>query len=246
MTHSKQTSAAGWTEHFSGWLSSLIPGGFRLPVRHPIKVSLLMGLLGWCSGWLTVLPFAAAQVLLQTQTAAAPGVFFVVFGIAFAMPGAAILWPISLLLGRRGSLWLLASVAASVMIHFCGLMILILMNQVFFPQSGADDLRVLAPGMACLSLGYVMWVSWMSRTWSPTQWAATLVLCTLVGVQSMRWQTDFSTLLVANLKLSQDSASLLTSCWGYASFQAVLAICLGSVAWDRTPAPKFEPHQKIS
>src|SRR5262245_34163734 len=37
--------AAAWMDHLSDRIGSLLPGGYRLPPRHPVKVSLVMLLL---------------------------------------------------------------------------------------------------------------------------------------------------------------------------------------------------------
>lgn len=47
--------SAAWMDRLSNAVGYYYPGGRWLGPRHPIKVTLLMGLLGLCSGWLTMI-----------------------------------------------------------------------------------------------------------------------------------------------------------------------------------------------
>lgn len=237
----RELTAAEWMDWVSDRMGLLYSGGSSLPPRHPIKVSMLMGLMGGACGWLTAAPFAVAQFVFHTANSLPQ--FLIVFAIGFSAMGWAVLTPIFVWTGRRWLPSLILNVCASVAINLMGLVVLILMNSVIFPGSSSEDYVVLIPGIAAISLGFSSWTSWQVGQRRTTTIVTTTIVGTIIGVGSLRAIDACSTRFAMNTWLSREVAQLLLSCWGYGLFDAALSMGCGITLWDLTPRPKFVPEE---
>src|SRR5262249_10574507 len=86
-----QRSAAAWMDALSDRMGSLIPGGRFLPPRHPVKVCLVMGLLGLIATGIEVVlgvmypPQKLYSIRLYRGFASASLVFGAVIVLPFAL-----------------------------------------------------------------------------------------------------------------------------------------------------------------
>jgi len=232
-------SPAACMDRLSDRLGSLIPGGYRLPPRHPVKVSLVMGILGWITGWLMCLSFLGIRSLERAISAHEyPAIVLVVVTGFFSLPGLGVLVPLCLWGGRR---W--PAAACSLLFAVLPYPVLQLwssyaIRQGWFPiQRPTWESFWFFAGLFAISaashvLGIVLllrrnvWAVLITTTVTSSLIAATL----LEGVLAMD-----SVWLVGLFRASLVYGMVATVCL------AILAICLGIALWDTTPRAVFEP-----
>ena len=247
-------------DRLSDRIGSLIPGGSRLPPRHPVKVSLVMGFFGYLSGWLTVLPWLGFFFLfffffLDTYTNYGFTfiniiIFITLILTSFSMFGLVVLVPIWLWCGRRVVPSVLVNGLLSILIHVAGFAAGIgaynLAESNHWPGSPIVSIVCLvAPHCAVISLGFALYVTRIARCRAWQTISVAVVLGTLIGVLSISvlalpFQVIDRLQVGAELRLAASIASL-----GFplSIFHTVLACCFGIPLWDTTPLPKFEPAE---
>lgn len=240
------TPAAAWMDQLSDRLGSLIPGGYRLPPRHPVKVSLVMALLGFASGWLTtILGFAATWILIEFFTSLA-------LKLLDAIPSAAGYDPLFL--------------------SFQILEGLLFGTLVFVPLAAWAGSKWPLQGLLivlCWTAFNGAW--WFSRLspvdseYATEQFVAGFALGTCSVLLCMApFRRIALSWIIVTIPISASSHGLiwlgivfvdahlvpigwmdwrdpLLFGWFFSLTQAVLAVCLGVPLWDASPRATFEP-----
>lgn len=211
-----------WMDRLSDAVGYYYPGGRYLRSRHPIKVTLLMGLLGLASGWLTMIAgVCVAQGFSEKPIFLTAGVLL---GIVVAVPWA--VW-----LGARVR-FLLPLVAYVALGNAIGYAVIDQFKTERFALLGLFLYGALTAG--CLAVPGMV----LSRRFQPMWLVATML--TSGAVISSYWVIKDNPLL---RKLPSEVALPLIIAWFFTLIHTPTAICLGYPLWDWTPLerPKLEP-----
>lgn len=229
----KMPSVADWLDQLSDQLRAMIPQGRNWPPRHPIKVSLLMGILGAVAGWIiygfghfwgTVTPTSGGDVYWGLPAAVMP--------LSSATSGFLIVGP--LFLWNKNSWWLagfgvliasLARYASEVVYAFPT------------PRFAEDIWLYISSGLEDLvnAVVHAVGVAWIIRR----QVLAVMSLYALAGVFVSPVSLFLFNLTYGSSPgygIFEDSAYALP----WVGFYSLLAFCLGISIWDFSPRLKFE------
>lgn len=229
---------AVWMDLLSDRIGSLIPGGYRLPPRHPAKISLLMAILGWITGWLMCLSFLGIRSLERAMAIHEfPGIALVAVIGLFSLSGLGVLVPLCLWGGCR---WPVA--ACSLLFPVVPYPVLLLWSSYAIQQRWIPTARptwdsfwffVVLIGVPAAShaLGIVLLLRRnVFAVLFITTAACSLVAATLFqSVIAMNWASS-----VGFLQAFFVIGMIATICL------ATLATCLGIALWDTTPRARFE------
>ncbi len=222
------TPAAVWMDRLSDRLGSLIPGGHRLPPRHPLKVSLVMMVLvaaNFC-------PMQNLAVLLGLvlRDSAHEGLMIVMVFLGFGM---LVLIPWAAWLGAR-LIWQILLVPYFILaLHLTS-------------QYG---LRLLYPGyeLRGLEIGVLFGLAglFLAGRWRPV-WLIAVIVASAISLEPTSYflrylmrsvDLTFHLRPYVNFPLNGMWAVLL----GITPYFALMALCLGGLLWDRTPRAVLEP-----
>lgn len=214
-----------WMDKLSDTIGSIVPGCSRWPARHPVKVSLVMFLLGSVAGWSASLVVAIDELLMGS-----------VWGdelLWFAVPGAFLGWMVFLPLSQwlqRGVVRALVVVVLSIVANVIQVLLLnrpTILSWLFPIWSGA------LAGVAYSAAGIVA-VS--GRRW----WMAIPV----VGLCILAHEAlDVIDSPPSGIWLIPDEVvaySLIANF--FSMIFAGAGVAFGVALWDTTPRPKFEPE----
>lgn len=223
-------SPAAWMDQLSDRLGSLIPGGYRLPPRHPVKVSLVMVLLGIVSGWAVGAVALITHALDQTTNIPIFKASGLCFGLLVVIPW--LLWM------NQTYRILIGVVVYSLFAAF---------GHIPAARFVFDKVRSHAPfgmtaGIMHASSGMMFGVIWsggvllLLRRFSWIWWIAFIVISA-----GASWSV--SALLPNNYSGSTlwiYFASNLSFALRFMTLHVCAALCLGIWRWDWTPRAKFE------
>lgn len=229
-------------DRLSDRIGSLIPGGSRLPPRHPIKVSLVMGLLGLLSSWadvglksLTKLADSHFQISSDESLPTAVGV------------GMIIVMPLAIWLGQKWSRVLcsvaVGSVLTAIAMHLAGMHRFRMILKYPF-HSPPVELRHTI--LIYCGLGFLMGIL-IAGSARPKKHLPSAVLCGIVLAAAMfaqtaarYWRADH---LRKFLPLNRYASWMIVAAFNafdQSLLHVSLALALGAALWDATPLPKFE------
>jgi hypothetical protein len=220
-------------DQFSDRLGGLIPGGSQLPSRHPIKVSLVMCLLGMIAGFGMLVSLFGVALFIDDPIQLESWAYLVP---PMSMSGFFILSPLAIW-HRAGVLRVFGSVVIGILAHTLGLVIISdkLLPGVLIAISPVVGEYMLFIPLAAVASVHSIWIGTMSRRFLALIVSSTLVPSSLgilemffidrVAIGSGLW----SGWLVLPLELAFVN-----------SYYCSLAICLGSSIWETTPRLRFE------
>lgn len=219
------TAAAAWMDRLSDRLGALIPGCSRLPARHPIKVSVVMGALGLFSGWASMIVGAAVSLLLSpTRIQETP-----VFITAGAMQALIVIAPWAVWLGARRR-WLLA------LLPYCFLANIGCYAAIDQYRVGHQFVGLFLFGFLTglyLSVAGLCLIQRMKPLWLlSTALISALGTCSFLMIREHR---------LINQWLPQEVELPLIIAWLFSLIHSPSALCLGFLLWDTTPRPKEIP-----
>lgn len=229
----KMTRISDWLDRLSGQLGALILLSRDWLPRHPVKVSLLMGLLGAIAGWIIysfghfwgrAAPTSCGDIYWGLPAAVMP--------FSSAISGVLILGP--LFLWSKNSWWLAGfGVLIALLARYASEVVYAFPTPLFaedfwlYISSGLEDL--------INALVHAAGVAWIIRR----RVSAVICLSPLAGL----FVSPISLLLFHSThgsslghSIFEDSAYSLA----WVGFYSLLAICLGISVWDFTPRLKFE------
>jgi hypothetical protein len=216
-------------DRLSNWIGAFVPGCARLPTRHPVKVSIVMGGLGLLAGWLTVAPVVALEAFghynLQWLFNLFPG----------ALLSVVVFLPLMAWQQRPAGVMLLSLPLA----WGAGFLHMVLIAQIGRTDEGPTvEGFVIAGALAGAIYAAAGIVVNTRREWwmlLPVISVSGLIHGALVAttgvVQPQMLNLPFQLHMLVYLAFA---ANLFSSVY------AALGITLGSALWDRTEPPKFE------
>lgn len=219
---------AAWMGRLSDRLGSLIPGGARLPARHPVKVSLVMTLLAMLAGW-----SAAALILvddaLLSSTWGGEYLFYV-------LPGAFLGWMVLLPL----SLWLKRGVARPLAVIVLAIIANVIQIHLLsaYPTHKLGLLPIWTGTLTGVAYSAAGLVAVYGRRW----WLVFPVSCVCILTYY-----GFAVIesLTSSVWLIPDELIALSFLGNFfATIFAAVGVGFGSVLWDWTPPAKFEPVEE--
>jgi hypothetical protein len=223
-----------WMDRLSDGIGSLIPGGYRLPPRHPVKVSLVLGVLGFTVGWLICVCLFSTRYLPRAMTDSfiAP---LSVCGV-YAISGLFVLMPLSVWANQRFILtacsWLVPCTAYPLMLAWSGFAL----ARGWIPAD-VPTLRSFLCFAILIAIPAAVHASWIVCTIRKNRLAvfvSATTLCSLLGAVLLQWFIYMRTTQTVALVDFSILSTVSTVC------MTTLAICLGISLWDTTPRPKFE------
>jgi hypothetical protein len=219
------TPAAAWMDRLSDRIGGMVPGGSRMPARHPIKVSLVMGVLGLIAGWLTT---AAFYVLRDFSTSRPAQLISFVPGTVL---GLCVLLPLMFWQGLPG-----ARCTLGVLLSFlAGWMHLAIIGREP-PEVSACAFAGLLSGFAYAWAGAAssrknIWWMILPVPLASAALHAALIVCIDPQYGSIRWLPNWV----------HESAQIMFAANLFAGIFACVGITFSHSLWDTTPRPKFEP-----
>lgn len=223
MTAPNERPAANWMDRLSDWIGSLVPGCGRLPARHPVKVTVVMGLLGLSSGWATMVLSLLATLVYEKNARIGEHEAFLVTGAALASL-VAIPWSVWLGVRKR---WLI----------------------LFFPYciaAGYGSFKLTEPfqgsrqevGLFFLGASVGLAMSAVGLLIIRRPRIVWLIVTVLVsgGSQSLFVFIQDNPLLRSSLPMEVMIVFIVG--WFFSLLHLPLAVCLGYLLWDRTAVPR--------
>ena len=224
-------------DRLSDFVGRLIPGGYRLPPRHPLKVSLVMGLLGLVCASIAISSMQIIDIVFNPRFMGVSRYYSIGIGVLF---GFGVILPRNLWHDRSmiyAVFGILISVAVTRFINLAWWLDAIAPH----PSGGFINFQL----ATCLDI--LVWIIihillglGIKRSFS------------LLGVLMIGY--CFLPFMIANLCMSNipketySQFTWLFSAWIHqmtclSSLTVPMAICLGSLIWNTTPRPKFEPSE---
>lgn len=224
------TSAVAWMDRLSDRLGAFIPGGSRWPARHPVKVSLVMGLLGLISGWGSM-AFGAAVTVLRGQPPFDEQPTFLASGVLLA---AVVMLPWAAWIGTRYRWFIPLAVYCSAANYTC-----YCVSEL--DRRGNNEIGLIEFGF--LSGLYLSAAGQcLTRRFHPL-WCLVIAVISgaAIGSHLILWNCHlFDPLLIRRITIP------LVIAWFFSSLHMTSAICLGYLLWDHPPRPKFLPDDGLS
>lgn len=235
------TPAAAWMDRLPERLGALVPGGSRLPARHPVKVCLVMGALGSVAGalfaWDSVIwPLIPDSPLKQT-------VRQILLVSEYTCASVIVLAPLCLWSGCRPWLVVLSPVPG-----IANYLIWISILRFFdYAKEAFDELTWiwlsdLYNDITCAILAstYALFFSFIVHRRRMIIVGLSTILCFLEDAAFQRLVPLIGS--ISGPWFDQIGFSMLHVAF-WSSIYATIAICLSIAIWDGTPRQKFEPRE---
>lgn len=226
------TPAAAWMDRLSDRVGSLIPGGSRLPPRHPVKVSLVMGVLGLIAGWVSIAPLLLFQEIMGFGIA--EGLMFLTMGLACGLLVFVPLLAWSGLLIRHH----IAAPFTTIVAAMAHMKSFAMLSGIEEPDAAAG---MLLAGFTCGCSYGIAGILFFHRRWVLEFLVTILVACLSHRAYwfLVAYQGSIS-FIPAPL---DDIVELSLPTLLFAMLYAGIGMGFGISIWDRTPRPKFAPHE---
>lgn len=226
-------------------IASVIPGCSRLPTRHPLKVSLVMGLCGYLAGAVETLPFAWST--FPNQRSITDWVWLV-RSIASAC---CVIGPFAIWSGY--SAWRIVVVTLMSFVLLCGVFYLSenigIAKVRAYPAVNAPEATVNLLYAFAICAGFLLAITvvetrpsraaWIARFLVGCSIAFSLFLSEFIGI--FTYTRIFGDLYYMRRSYGHNISALSMLALQLALGPIGLALLLGISLWDSTPSPRFEP-----
>lgn len=230
MSQQCERPAVIWMDRLSDRIGALVPGLRFLPPRYPLKVSLVLGILGLMSAWAEMGILALSQLNLPVL---GMDLFRFVAGFAF---GTIVLAPWAHWAGltKRSIIWL---VIYSTAVYYAADQISLWFTRGSNPLMAA----VLWGLIISASLGLAGMIS-MGR-WHLAWFLWNVTVCVTISLLLgfIFTETQRRPEILRFIPFGLQTLVLLAAY--FTTFQTASALCLGMLLWDATPPPKFEAEE---
>lgn len=220
-------NAANWMDRLSDWIGSLVPGCGRLPARHPLKVSLVMGWLGLISGWATMAVGGIFSLIVGRGNPFDEHPVFLAGGIVM---GLILVAPWACWIGMRRR-WALPLVVYCSVAHYLSFLVI-------------DRLDRSGEGwtLACFGLLTGLAVALAGMVITQRFLLPWLVVTALISSGSISSFWLIKDLHLLTTFLPREAEMIFVVAWFFSLLHTPLALCLGWLVWDwQQTMPKFEP-----
>lgn len=219
-----------WMDRLSDAVGAAIPGGSQLSPRHPVRVSVVMGLCGVASGWLSAL-FGLVVVMFFFPKDSGVLMFAssgLGYGIVVLIPW--ILW------SSRSGWWILLLVPYAFVVQLW----LSFLAMQYDGESWMLPLFFWGFAWAASLGGIGMYLQ--RRCWF--LWLLAMALLTGCFFPASMYCLESMASALASLLPTGPLKSMVTFGWIFSAWNAFTAVWMGILLWDRLPQLLWVPSER--